>query len=257
LQESILAIGAGSDTVATALANTIFNLVAHPQAMAKLRAEITAAGLDVADLVVDGAKLAELKYLQAVINESLRLEPIVPSGGQRTPPPKGGPVNVAGQYVSLVMKIAPRLLINALSSVLFLSALLSSSPLTAVGLRRDLEYRWADKFGPVHRDPRYFSPDPDEFWPDRWRPEGKLLARANGQHFALEQRAFIPFNYGPTLCVGRLLARHELRAMLVALVGRYDLRFAPGFEAHLWRKQLRDHFVLFTGKLMVIATQRK
>jgi cytochrome P450 len=49
----------------------------------------------------------------------------------------------------------------------------------------------------VHRDPRYFFPDPNAFWPERWLPkEGPQLSKARGQEFKLNLGAYIPFNYG-------------------------------------------------------------
>jgi cytochrome P450 len=50
---------------------------------------------------------------------------------------------------------------------------------------------------PVHRDPRYFSPDPTVFWPERWLPdEGPKTADARGQAFRLDTNAFNTFSYG-------------------------------------------------------------
>jgi hypothetical protein len=49
----------------------------------------------------------------------------------------------------------------------------------------------------VHRDARYFSPAPEQFWPERWLPgEGPKIAEARGQDFSLNQTAYMPFNYG-------------------------------------------------------------
>jgi hypothetical protein len=52
----------------------------------------------------------------------------------------------------------------------------------------------------VHRDPRYFLPDPDAFWPERWlHDEGAKIAEARGQPFRLDQAAYMPFNFGPCI----------------------------------------------------------
>lgn len=49
----------------------------------------------------------------------------------------------------------------------------------------------------VHRDPRYFSPNPEEFWPERWLPEeASKIAEARGQEYKLAQGAYMPFHYG-------------------------------------------------------------
>jgi cytochrome P450 len=98
--EAGLAIIAGSDTTSVALSNMIFYLIQHPHHFARLRAEVdAAAGEDstVYDVDVDSDQLVGLKFLQAVINETIRLQPAVPNGVQRTPPKEGGPVVVAGQ----------------------------------------------------------------------------------------------------------------------------------------------------------------
>jgi cytochrome P450 len=100
--EAMLALVAGSDTTGTALANAMYYLMTHPDCMSRLRAELDcAAGEGAAyDIDIEEDKLVDLKYLQAVINETLRLQPALPNGAQRMPPHNGGPVVVAGQYVA-------------------------------------------------------------------------------------------------------------------------------------------------------------
>jgi hypothetical protein len=48
----------------------------------------------------------------------------------------------------------------------------------------------------VHRDTRYFLPNPEAFWPERWLPEGMATAQSRGQEFKLDQTAYMPFSYG-------------------------------------------------------------
>jgi cytochrome P450 len=64
---------------------------------------------------------------------------------------------------------------------------------------------------PVH-DPRHFA-DPLVFRPERWTlPEG-----------AHEPQALMPFGSGPRLCPGRTLALLEMKVLLAALYGRFDV----------------------------------
>lgn len=89
---------AGSDTTSTALSNAMYYLLCHRHVLHRLRAELDGvAGEGVMyDVPVDHDRLATLPYLQAVINETLRLQPVLPNGIQRTAPHKSGVIDVAG-----------------------------------------------------------------------------------------------------------------------------------------------------------------
>lgn len=126
----------------------------------------------------------------------------------------------------------------------------------------------------LHRDPRHFSPRPEEFWPERWLPEASKLAEAQGEEFVLNLHAYMPFNYGsifplmwmllysyllsgPGNCVGRSLALSEMRTVLSSLIRRFDIHFAPGYAPEDWERTLRDQYILMRGKLLAVVTERK
>jgi hypothetical protein len=48
----------------------------------------------------------------------------------------------------------------------------------------------------------------------------------------------------------------EMRAVLAALVRRFDIRLAPAFDRGAWERELEDHFVLARGALPVIMSKR-
>ena len=68
----------------------------------------------------------------------------------------------------------------------------------------------------LHRDPRYFSPMPDEFWPERWLVADGLLPAPVG--FAHSPNALLAFSHGPANCVGKNLALMEIHMVVCGIV---------------------------------------
>ncbi|KAK4135118.1 putative cytochrome P450 oxidoreductase [Trichocladium antarcticum] len=81
-----LIVIAGSDTVATALSHLFAHLAADAALVTRLQHELDA----LPDLSHD--RLLTVAFLDATINESLRLHPPTPSGMQRVTPPEGLPI---------------------------------------------------------------------------------------------------------------------------------------------------------------------
>lgn len=87
--DAYLIVVAGSDTTAATITTLFFELATNPQAMKKLQAEIDEYFTSHSGIGFESTSLAKLPYLEAVINETLRLHPPVPSGTQRVTPPEG------------------------------------------------------------------------------------------------------------------------------------------------------------------------
>jgi cytochrome P450 len=102
----------------------------------------------------------------------------------------------------------------------------------------------------MHRDPRYFSPDPDRFMPERW------LAADDDTTFIVNQDAFIPFSTGPANCIGKNLAMLEMRMVLAYVMRAFKISFAEGYDPARWEPELRDHFVFDKGSLPVVISAR-
>lgn len=70
----------------------------------------------------------------------------------------------------------------------------------------------------VHRHMDFWK-DPEQFDPERFTPE-KVAARS--------RYAYIPFSYGPRICIGNSFALTEIQLVLATVAQRYRLTMLPG-----------------------------
>lgn len=129
-----LMIIAGSDTTASALAGFFYYLAANPRVQRKLQ-HILSEAFPAGDSAYTTAAAGEIPYVDAVINETLRLQPPVTLSLTRTTPKAGMTIN--GVYIPGDVTV--------------------SVPTYA-----------------VHRDGRYFE-RPEEFIPERWTDQPELV----------------------------------------------------------------------------------
>ncbi|KAJ7822180.1 high nitrogen upregulated cytochrome P450 monooxygenase 2 [Mycena olivaceomarginata] len=162
------------------------------------------------DQVFPRNEIQTMSLLNAIINEALRLQPPVPTGLQRAPVVGGG-----GKFVGSIFVPEG----------------------TAV---------YMPPYA-IHRDARYFNPDPDRFWPERWLDNEPDRTSSLSVH--TENAAFGPMN-----CAGRLVAQLELRVVVATLVQQLDME--PGWDRARWEQGLEDFFVFKKGVLPVIIKTR-
>ncbi|KAH8682042.1 cytochrome P450 monooxygenase-like protein [Xylariales sp. PMI_506] len=98
-----LLIVAGSDTTATTLIHTFYHFAKDSSHVEKIREELAESHIRNDDESLNPLSLQNLPYLNAVINETLRLHPPVPGGVYRMTPPEG--VIMAGQKLPGGVKI--------------------------------------------------------------------------------------------------------------------------------------------------------
>lgn len=89
-------IVAGSETTATLLSAAVYFLCANPRALDLLVEEVRSAYAQAED--IDLISTQNLRYMQAVLDETLRMYPPVAGGGSPRKIAKGGSL-VAGYYV--------------------------------------------------------------------------------------------------------------------------------------------------------------
>ncbi|KAL7277160.1 hypothetical protein ACG7TL_009006 [Trametes sanguinea] len=231
LDDGILAIVAGSDTTSSALTSLAFCLATHPAALHKLQAEIDRfypAGEDPCVATHYG----DMHYLTAVVHETLRLYPPVPSGMNRRVP-----------HGTHGVMLGPYFVPGGTSMFLHPYSL--------------------------HRDPRYFSPFTTSFWPERWLVAANRLSLDEGLKYAPEgftnagsvtfnhsDAAFVPFSHGPGNCVGKQLAMQEMRAVVCALLQKFDLRLRDGWDVREYDRGFKDYFVTTRPEVPVTLQAR-
>ncbi|KAG2342994.1 cytochrome P450 [Suillus weaverae] len=178
--ETLNILLAGRDTTASTLTSAIYLLAMHPEILTRLREEIISkVGLTRMPTYCD---VKGIKYMQAVLNETMRLFPAVPFDVRETihdttwtsPEPGKKPLFVPGGVV--------------VSYSVFL----------------------------MHRRTDLWGPDALEFDPDRWLDE-RLQKYLLPNPFI-----FLPFNAGPRTCLGRQFAYNEMSFMLIRLLQNFS-----------------------------------
>ncbi|EJD02377.1 high nitrogen upregulated cytochrome P450 monooxygenase 2, partial [Fomitiporia mediterranea MF3/22] len=221
LNEVFAAMVAGADTTSTVLSGLFFYILTNPETFTKLRQEINCEFPLGEGEPFDAVKLATMPYLNAVINETLRLQTPVATSLQRTPLENSGGKWVAGRFIpeNTAIYIPPYVL---------------------------------------HRDPRYFSPFPDDFIPERWSDNERKSTSDKGKpKFTTDTTAFIPFSYGPANCIGKNLALLEMRMVVATLVQKFDMGLSGDYDLPKWEEDLQDYFMMKVGKLPVVLNLRE
>ncbi len=131
----------------------------------------------------------------------------------------------------------------------------------------------------LHRDPRYFAPLPDTFWPERWviaeenscardgRTPGDISEKIKAESvhdipkpkITHNMASFIPFSFGNRNCVGMRLAMLEMRVVLSLLVRKFDFAPATGAgqeDLNKYEETMKDWFAISVGRLNVKLTHR-
>lgn len=190
---------AGRDTTACTLTWTMYHLSKNPKIVAKLREEIiSTVGLEEKPTY---RHLKDMKYLQHVLNETLRLNPIVPfnvrvSLRDTTLPTGGGP---DGKQPIGILKDTP------------------------IGYSTLVMQRRPE----LYPDPSTGFPAVDQFVPERW------------EIWTPKPHYYIPFNSGPRICIGQQFALTEMAYTLVRLFQRFESLedrmggLVPGFHADI------------------------
>ncbi|KAH4106582.1 cytochrome P450 monooxygenase sthD [Parastagonospora nodorum] len=84
-----------------------------------------------------------------------------------------------------------------------------------------------------------------DFIPERWCSRPDLIKDGS---------AYAPFSIGHHSCLGRPLALMEMRLVLAETLSRFDIAFAPGFDANHFLQHVHDCMSWHIGKLGLTFT---
>ncbi|KAM0162184.1 hypothetical protein ACHAQE_001711 [Botrytis cinerea] len=199
-------IAAGSETTASLLNGVTCYLLRFPTALQNLALELRSTFQTKEDLTLQA--LASCKYLNAVLEEGLRMYPPVPSTLAREVP-KGGSI-VAGQFVPAGASVGVSFIGSQFSADNFhLPYEFHPERWLSVADVEELKAKFPDM---KLNDPRIFEGD--------------------------DKKARQPFSYGPANCIGKNLAYAEMRVLLGNVVWGFDLEGGKDSETWLERNKI-------------------
>ncbi|XP_026729599.1 cytochrome P450 4C1-like [Trichoplusia ni] len=238
-EETLVLVLAGTDTSAVGAAFTLLMLAQHPNVqnkvykearwdchvyLYKLKKRLTThtrlqGVFEDSYRAVTAEDLPRLKYLDAVIRETLRLYPPVPFIVRKVT----NDVTLR-KYGHLLYRIPTSLKPVRLEAKLFyiISGSLIASSVTLVEGCGIFISIWG-----IHRNTRYWGNDAEQFRPKRFLEPLPHPA------------AFMPFSYGPRACLGYQYAMMSMKTALATIVRRY--RIIPSDEKYT-SKEVRVSF---------------
>ncbi|KAF7171843.1 hypothetical protein CNMCM6106_006181 [Aspergillus hiratsukae] len=193
--DTMMMMNAGSDTTASALTSTTWYLLRHPQALTRLRKELSdhigraqTSGLSAEESIFAYDVVKDLPFLRACIDESLRLRSPL---AYQLPRLVSRPTVIAGH------QIMP-------------GTVVAAAPYS------------------IHRHASLFR-DPDEYQPERWVDFDEEFPN----QIEDLKRYNIVFSQGSRACIGRHLAIIELQILIPTLVMRYDMELEQESKTEL------------------------
>ncbi|TFK34043.1 cytochrome P450 [Crucibulum laeve] len=206
---------AGSNTVSEGSTALLRYIIGDRQIQDHIRKELAALEKEDVDLEMDSgsAKLARLEYLDACVMEALRI----------MPPVAAGPPRYADRPTQVLDQVIPQ-------------GTTVSCPI------------WT-----MHRDPANFT-QPEKFIPERWLSNGShpSLKNMKGEmEYLHNTEAFVPFTYGPVVCIGKPVALHNMKYLIAKLLASFEIEFADRFDVTAFDQSWKEHNLWIHNPLAV------
>jgi cytochrome P450 len=189
LQESLLLIAAGPDTMAAAICATLFYLSRHKESYHRLSDEIRSS-FSKGTNINPGPQLMSCRYLRACIDESLRMSP--PGAG------------VLWREQDLHCR-------NSRETLTIDGHVIPPGTQFGVGIYA------------LHHNEDYF-PSPFTYKPERW-----FDSETSAEQLKLMHDAFSPFSIGARSCPGKTMAYTQMSLVLAKVLWYFDFETTPGY----------------------------
>jgi len=97
---------------------------------------------------------------------------------------------------------------------------------------------------------------PDHFIPERWLSHPTTASTPTSfQDFSADDKSALnPFSYGPRNCLGKNMAMHEIRLVLVKLLFNFEFTLGEGMEG--WAERQGSYGIWEKGPLVCGAKVR-
>ncbi|KAL8714896.1 MAG: hypothetical protein Q9220_001409 [cf. Caloplaca sp. 1 TL-2023] len=178
-------VAAGGDTAGATMAGAVYQILKHPDVYKRLQDELD---VNVKATPVSYDVASNLTYLDAVIQEAIRIHPGTSFGMERVVPQEGLKLP-DGRF------IAPGMIVGM--------------------------HGWI-----VNRDRDVFGPDADNFNPDRWLPKKGEEPDAWSSRISIMKNTVLSFGGGKRRCIGKNFALLEIYKILATIFLTFDMAFA-------------------------------
>ncbi|KAJ5714927.1 uncharacterized protein N7483_012108 [Penicillium malachiteum] len=189
----MLSILAGGDTSSATMRAVLYYLAKAPLASLKLATELQATSLPTP---APWKEIRDLPYLDAVISETMRINPGIAMIFERVVPEQGFKLP-NGQFLPAGTKVG----INPFVT---------------------------------NCDYGVFGKDADDFNPDRWlQGENESMEEFELRHRRMKDTVDFVFGGGGRICMGRYLAMLEIKKLIATLYSSFDIQLAD--SKHEWK----------------------
>ncbi|KAM0150606.1 hypothetical protein ACHAQE_008383 [Botrytis cinerea] len=235
-----LIIIAGSDTTSSTLTQAFRALAKEPRIFSKLQREIDElCSVMSKDKEITIDSIRNLEYLNAVVDEILRLYNPIPSGPHATTYPQG--IEVEGVHIPGNVQVEMSHLVLMTDERYFPQG------------KSFIPERWTNERPELVRDRRAYIP----FGYGVHSVSRDVYATVNPQleHFINSPPSLYIFSdehetkLTNIKCVGKTLALHELRLVIARIVRTFDIQFGHSHDDVLFESEWKDYMAVKIGNL--------